>query len=208
MFLGSTSSRRRLVQLLAPPAVAQRDRDRALGGLLADDEAIELGDDLARGQGAHARQLDRLEGQMRVGVDADVGRDRHRLAGDRLGGHALDVEQRARRGERERPARADADQAVVRLEHVAVAGEQQRDLGVGDRHHRLEPAQIAVGAPVLGELDRGPHQLAGMALELGLEPLEQREGIRRAAGEPGQDPAAGEPAHLARAGLEDGVLQS
>ena len=43
-----------LVELLAAPAVAQRDRDRALGGLLADDEAVELGDDLARGQSAHA----------------------------------------------------------------------------------------------------------------------------------------------------------
>jgi hypothetical protein len=38
-------------QLLAPPAVAERHRDRALGGGLADDVAIELGHDLARGQG-------------------------------------------------------------------------------------------------------------------------------------------------------------
>jgi hypothetical protein len=32
----------------ATPAVAERDRDRALGGVLADDVAVELGDDLAR----------------------------------------------------------------------------------------------------------------------------------------------------------------
>ena len=38
-------------QLLAPPAVAQRHRDCALGGALADDVAVELGHDLARGQG-------------------------------------------------------------------------------------------------------------------------------------------------------------
>ena len=112
-----------------------------------------------------------------------LGGDRHRLAGDRLGRHVLEIGQRARRGEREGAARADADQAVVGLEHVAIAAEQQRDLGIGDRHHRLEAAQVAVGAPVLGELDRGAHQLAGMALELGLEPLEQREGVRGAAGE-------------------------
>jgi hypothetical protein len=35
-------------ELHAPPAVAQRDRDRALGGGLADDVAVELLHDLAR----------------------------------------------------------------------------------------------------------------------------------------------------------------
>ena len=43
-----------LVELQPPPAVAQRDRDRALGVALADDEAVELGDDLAGGEVAHA----------------------------------------------------------------------------------------------------------------------------------------------------------
>ena len=38
----------RLVDLLAAPAVAQRDRDGALGAALADDVAVELGDDLLR----------------------------------------------------------------------------------------------------------------------------------------------------------------
>src|SRR5690606_9519216 len=41
------------VELPAPPAAAQRHGDRALGLLLADDEAVELGDDLARGQVGH-----------------------------------------------------------------------------------------------------------------------------------------------------------
>ena len=36
-----------LVELQPPPAVAQGDRDRALGVGLADDEAVELGDDFA-----------------------------------------------------------------------------------------------------------------------------------------------------------------
>ena len=43
----------RTFELLAPPAVAQRDRDRALGIVLADDVAVELGDDLAGGEGVH-----------------------------------------------------------------------------------------------------------------------------------------------------------
>ena len=45
MFFGSTSSRRLPVELQPPPAVAQRDRYRALGVGLADDEAVEFGDD-------------------------------------------------------------------------------------------------------------------------------------------------------------------
>ena len=35
--------------------------------------------------------------------------------------------------------------------------------GVGDRHHGFQAAQVAVGAPVLGQLDAGPGQLAGIA---------------------------------------------
>ncbi len=42
-------------QLLAPPAVAQRDRDGALGVMLADDKTVELGNDLARAEGGHRR---------------------------------------------------------------------------------------------------------------------------------------------------------
>ena len=42
-----------LVELLAPPPVAQRDRDRALGRILADDEPIELGNDLSGRQRGH-----------------------------------------------------------------------------------------------------------------------------------------------------------
>ena len=38
-------------QLLAPQAIAQRDRHGPLGLGLADDVLVELGDDLARGQG-------------------------------------------------------------------------------------------------------------------------------------------------------------
>ena len=39
------------LELLAAPAVAQRDGDRALGLVLPDDVAVELGDDLARAEG-------------------------------------------------------------------------------------------------------------------------------------------------------------
>ena len=76
---------------------------------------------------------------------------------------------------------------------------------VGDDHHGFEPAQIAVGAPVLGELDRGAGELAGILLELGLEPLEQGEGVGGGAGEAADDVALAEPAHLLGVGLDDGL---
>ena len=43
----------RRLDLLAPPAVAQRNRDGALGVVLADDVAVEFGDDLLRRHRAH-----------------------------------------------------------------------------------------------------------------------------------------------------------
>ena len=116
-----------------------------------------------------------------------------------FGASSVCCEQRPGRGLRERAARADGDDAVLGLEHVAHAGDDQRVLVVGDGEHRLEPAQDAVGAPVLGELDRRAHQIALVLVELRLEALEQREGVGGAAGEAGEDAVLVEAAHLARA---------
>ena len=78
---------------------------------------------------------------------------------------------------------------------------------VRDDEHGLEPAQNAVGAPVLCQLHRRAHQVALMLFELAFEALEQRKGVGRAAGESGQDLVVVEPAHLARAGLDDDGAQ-
>src|SRR5262249_7329635 len=43
-----------LVELEAAPAIAQRDCDRALGVALADDVAVEFGDDFAGREFGHA----------------------------------------------------------------------------------------------------------------------------------------------------------
>ncbi len=45
-------------QLLAAPAVAQRNGHGALGVVLADDEAVQLGDDFAGGKGGHVVLVD------------------------------------------------------------------------------------------------------------------------------------------------------
>ena len=50
-------------------------------------------------------------------------------------------------------------------------------------------------------------QVALVLLELGLEALEQREGVGRGAGKAGQHLVAVQLAHLARAGLDDDVAQ-
>ena len=107
----------------------------------------------------------------------------------------------------EGPAGADGDDALLGLHHVAVAGEDQRGVAVGHRQQRLQPAQHAVGAPVLGQFHGGARQVAAVLLELGLEALEQREGIGRAAGETRQDLILEQPPHLAGVALEHGVAQ-
>ena len=61
---------------------------------------------------------------------------------------------------------------------------------VGDDEQRLEPAQHAVAAPVLGELDGGAREVARVALELLLELLEERERVGGRAGEAGEQLAA------------------
>src|SRR4029453_10749978 len=71
---------------------------------------------------------------------------------------------------------------------------------------RLEAPQAAIRAPVLGELDRGARQVAKLG-ELGLEALEERERIGRAAREAGDYLAVVEAAHLARIALHPGIAE-
>ena len=57
MFLGVTSAATSGGQPLAADAVAQGDRHRALGRGLADHVAVQLGHDLARGEGVERPEL-------------------------------------------------------------------------------------------------------------------------------------------------------
>ena len=49
---------------------------------------------------------------------------------------------------------------------------------------------------------------AGILLELGFQPLEQREGVGGRAGEAGDDLALAEPAHLLGVGLDDRLAEA
>ena len=71
---------------------------------------------------------------------------------------------------------------------------------------RLELPEHAVRAPLLRELDSGALQVAIIRLELALEFLEEREGIRHGASEPREDLVVIERAHLARVRLHDRML--
>ena len=153
MFFGVISSRSRRRHLLAPPAVAQRDRHRALGrasGRRCSGRAPRRSPRRqvlrrAGGVAAACACSELLERELRVGVDADVAGDRQRALGDLARRRAsVALEQRARRGQRVGAARADRRRVVVGLDHVAGAGEQQR-LARGRRRAAAPRAGAARG---------------------------------------------------------------
>src|SRR5262252_5786110 len=160
-----------------------------------------VSDDMRLSSGALAQLLDE---NVAIGVDADVGSDVERALDDAARVELGALEQRARGRERVLAAGADRSHIVLGLDHIAVARDQEEFLRVPDQQQRLEAPQIAIGAPVLGELDRGTCHVA-VLLELSLEALEQREGIRGAAREAREHLAVGETAHLACVALHDGI---
>ena len=83
----------------------------------------------------------------------------------------------------------------------------QQMVAVGGDQHRLQAAQDAVHAPVLGQLGRGARHVALEVLQLGLEALQQGEGVGRRAGEAGQHLAAVQPADLVGVALHDHVAE-
>src|SRR4030095_541746 len=149
----------------------------------------------------------RLYRSLVIRIDAKIGRNGERFLHDLARAELVVLQQRLRGALRERPARADRDHALLGLQHVAHAGDDERMLAVGHRKHGLEPAQDAIGAPVLGKLHRRAHEVALVLVELGLEALEQREGVGGAAGEAGEDALLVEAAHLLRAALDHHIAE-
>ena len=160
MFFGATSSASSGWQLLPAHAVAQRDRHGALGGRLADDVLVELGDDLPRRQrrrsrsawsraGRWARSQDRelqfFDDDVRVRVDADLAGNRHRLLGDGRGRRARCCWASAR-------AAASAYGPPDPIATIPSSGSMRSpvpdsrnvELAVEHDQHRLEAAQHAI----------------------------------------------------------------
>ena len=87
-----------------------------------------------------------------------------------------------------------------------VPRQHEQMFGVADDQQRLQPPQRAVLAPVLGQLDGGAPQVLVLA-ELRLELLEQRDAVGGRAGEAGHHLAARDFADLARAVLDDRLVE-
>ena len=117
------------------------------------------------------------------------------------------LQQRPGRRLRIRPAGAYRDQSRFGFDDVSHAGDDQRGFAVGDGEHRLQAPQHPVGAPILGELDRGAQQISLVFVELRLEALEQRERIRRPPGEARENLVVVQAPDLACARLHNDVAQ-
>src|SRR5580704_14373562 len=203
MFFGSTSSRifssscRRRHRLRNATATARLASDWPMMKRSSSET-------ISRGENSVMDNSKLLQGDVAIGVDANIGGNVHGFAHDRLCVERP-IEQSPRRREGVIAARAYSHDAALRLEDVARAGENKRHLGIRHDHHGLEPAQIAIGTPVLGELDRGAGELPGILLELGLEPLEQGESIGSGAGEAADHITLAEAADLLGICLDHGL---
>ena len=148
--------------------------------------------------------LQLLDRDIAIGVDADICRDVEGTAHD-----GLRIEGAVNQGTGGRKciiaARSNAHDARFRFQHIAGAGEDKRYLRIRDNHHGFEPAQITIGAPILGEFDRSPGKLTWILLELGFQALEQGKRIRGRACEPADDVAFAQPPYLFGIGLDDGL---
>ena len=91
-------------------------------------------------------------------------------------------------------AAADADDAVGGFDDIAGAADDQAHGFIGDGEHGFEPAENAIGAPILGQLDDGAAGIFRVFGELFLEAFEEGERIGGGAGETGQDLAVADPA--------------
>src|SRR4029078_2004431 len=111
---------------------------------------------------------------------------------------------RTGRSERVRAARADGHDRVLRLDHLAIAGDDEGRLLVGDAEQGLEPPERAIRAPVLGELDGGAREVS-VLFQLALEALEERESIRGAAGEAREHLVSVQAANFLRVALHDRI---
>src|SRR6516162_9982157 len=200
MFFGSTSSR----SFSSSCRRRQRLRSATATARLASTWPMmkrSSSDTISRGEKSVMNGSELFHGDVAVGKDADVRGNLHGLAHDRLGIERT-IDQRASGGERVVAPGTDSHDAGLGFQHITGAGEQQRDLRIGDDHHRFQPAQIAIGAPVLRQLDRGAGELPGILLELGFQPLEQRKGVRRGACKSADDVALAEAADLFGIGLD------
>ncbi|CCB67868.1 protein of unknown function [Hyphomicrobium sp. MC1] len=152
-------------------------------------------------------RVEAFDDDVRIRIDANLGGNGHGLAGDGFGVERL-VDQGARGGKRIVAAGADPGDGVFGFQHVAGACQDEGRCGIGDDHHGFQAAQEAVSAPVFRQFDGGTGQLAGVLLKLGLEPLEQGEGVGRRAREAANHVAFAQAADLFGIRLDDRLAEA
>ena len=106
--------------------------------------------------------------------------------------------ERSRGGERKGATGADGQHAVIRFDHVPGSTQEEEMILVRDREQGVESTKVAVGPPVLGQLDHGLAHIGRIALEFLLELLEKRERICHGARESREDRTVFQRSNLAR----------
>src|SRR2546423_10587780 len=145
-----------------------------------------------------------------VGVDADLGSDLERAAYDLTRGEVGVLDKRSRGGQGIGSTGADCNYSVVGLDDIAGSGNDETVLAIGHGEQRFETSEDAVTPPVFRQLYRRALQIAGVALELLLEFLEERKCVGRGTSEAGEQLAPMQRADLLRIRLHyclaDGYL--
>src|SRR5277367_3828168 len=149
--------------------------------------------------------LQLFDRQIAIGIDADIRGDMQRALDDVAGGHLALHEGHGSRL-RQAAARTDGNQIMLGFDDIAIARYDVGTVHICDAQQGLEPAQTSIGTPVFRQLDGGAREITEF-FQFSLEALEQREGVRGAAGKAGQYFSAVEPAHLAGVGLHHALTQ-
>ena len=89
-----------------------------------------------------------------VRVDADVGGDVQGFFGDVSCRQVRILHEGPRRGQGVVAARADGRDAVIRFDDLAVAGNEEDTLSVGDEQQRFQLVQDFVGTPIFSRCIR------------------------------------------------------
>src|ERR1017187_2028370 len=148
-----------------------------------------------------------LDCDVVVGVDANFAGDSHGLFGDFPGGEVSVFHEGPGSGCGVASAGTDGGQRLVGVDYIAGAGDEEGLSDVGYQQEGLKVAEHLVGAPVLGKLDGGAVEVAGVLLELGLEARKEGEGICGRACESGENLVLIEAADFFRRVLEHVVAQ-
>ena len=143
-----------------------------------------------------------------IGVDTDITSDFQALFNYVTGTHFGIIQQCSCRRLGKGTAGADGNQIIFRLNHIAIAGNNQRGFTVGHGKQGFEFAQNTVAAPVFGQFHCGAGEVALMLFKLGFKAFKQSEGVGGTPGKTGDHFIVVEASHFARIALHDGIAKT